>query len=150
MYLDGEFYSLYLRKTAYEFKTSLDALDSQILYKTILQPILGIEDLRNGNRIFYSNGKRDSVYVKSNIDSGDFKVGFGMVPITIEELKCIADDGLKINIGKAKRRDIPGAQPKTDQQKEDRSVADTSRRRGAHRQDALDLLRGQTPRQGML
>ncbi|HKK12988.1 MAG TPA: DUF1015 domain-containing protein, partial [Flavobacteriaceae bacterium] len=96
MYLDGEFYSLYLRKTNYEFKTSLDALDPQILYKTILQPILGIEDLRNGNRIFYSNGKKDVVNVKSSIDSGDFKVGFGMVPVTIDELQRIADDGLKM------------------------------------------------------
>jgi len=96
MYLDGEFYSLYLRKTVYEFKTSLDELDSQILYKTILLPILGIEDLRNGNRIFYSNGKKDVINVKSSIDNGDFKVGFGMVPITIEELKRIADDGLKM------------------------------------------------------
>jgi len=96
MYLDGEFYSLYLRKTAYEFNTSLDALDSQVLYKTILQPILGIEDLRNDNRIFYSNGKREVVYVKSLIDQGDFQVGFGMVPITIDELKTIADDGLKM------------------------------------------------------
>jgi len=96
MYLDGEFYSLYLRKTAYEFNTSLDALDSQVLFKTVLQPILGIDDLRNDNRIFYSNGKREVVYVKSLIDQGDFKVGFGMVPITIEELKTIADDGFKM------------------------------------------------------
>ncbi len=96
MYLDGEFYSLYLRKSAYQFKTSLDALDSQILYKTILQPILGIEDLRNDNRILYSNGKKEVVFVKSNIDSGEFAVGFGMVPISIEELKHIADDGLKM------------------------------------------------------
>ena len=96
MYLDGSFYSLYLRKTSYEFKNALDALDSQILYKTILQPILGIEDLRHGDRIFYSNGKKDIVNVKSSIDSGEFKVGFGMVPVTIEELKRIADEGLKM------------------------------------------------------
>jgi len=96
MYLDGEFYSLYLRKSSYEFKNSLDELDSQILYKTILQPILGIEDLRNDHRILYTNGKKDVINVKSSIDSGDFKVGFGMVPIKIEELKKIADDGLKM------------------------------------------------------
>jgi uncharacterized protein (DUF1015 family) len=94
MYLDSDYYSLYLRNTQYEFKTSLDALDSQILYNTILQPILGIKDLRNDNRIFYSNGKKEVVNVKSSVDSGEFMVGFGMVPVTIEELKKIADDGL--------------------------------------------------------
>jgi len=96
MYLDGEFYSLYLRKTNYELSSSLDKLDSQILYKTILQPILGIDDLRNDKRILYSNGKKDVVNVKSSVDSGEFAVGFGMVPIHIEELKQIADDGLKM------------------------------------------------------
>lgn len=96
MYLDGEFYSLNLRKTGYEIITSLDALDAQILYKTILEPILGIHDLRNDERISYFNGKKDIVSMKSAIDHGEFSVGFGMVPITIKEMKTIADDGLKM------------------------------------------------------
>jgi uncharacterized protein (DUF1015 family) len=44
----------------------------------------------------YSNGKKEVIHVKSNIDSGEFKVGFGMVSIIIDELKHIADDGLKM------------------------------------------------------
>ena len=96
MYLDGEFYSLYLRKTYYEFKTSLDELDAQLLYQTILKPLLGISDLRNDNRIDYLSGKKDIINLKSKIDSGEFKVGFGMVPATIEQMKHIANDGLKM------------------------------------------------------
>jgi uncharacterized protein (DUF1015 family) len=96
MYLDGEFYSLHLRKKSYEIHTSLDALDSQILYKTILEPILGIEDLRNEARIGYINGKKDIVSMKSTIDKGNYRVGFGMVPVFIEEMKTIANDGLKM------------------------------------------------------
>ncbi len=96
MYLDGEFYSLYLRKTSYSIETSLDALDAQILYKTILQPILGIQDLRNDHRISYINGKKDIVNMKESVDSGLFAVGFGMVPVNMEEMKHLADDGLKM------------------------------------------------------
>ncbi len=96
MYLDGEFYSLYLRKANYEISTSLDDLDAQILYKTILQPILGIDDLRNDNRIEYTHGKNDFVNIKSRIDSGEFVVGFGMVAATMKQIKQIADDGLKM------------------------------------------------------
>ena len=96
MYLDGEFYSLYLRKTNYEFESSLEALDAQLLYKTILNPILGIKDLRNDSRIEYISGKKDSINLKSKIDSKAFAVGFGMIPATVEELKQIADDGLKM------------------------------------------------------
>jgi len=96
MYLDGEFYSLYLRKSSYAIENSLDALDAQILYTTILQPILGIQDLRNDERMGYINGKKDIVSMKSSIDKGDFRVGFGMVPVSIDEMKSIANDGLKM------------------------------------------------------
>lgn len=96
MYLDGEFYSLYLRKSLYNFQTSLDALDAYLLYKTILNPILGIQDLRDDDRIDYTNGKNDIVDIKSAVDSGKFKVGFGMVPATVPQMKQIANDGLKM------------------------------------------------------
>ncbi|MFH4968858.1 DUF1015 domain-containing protein [Gaetbulibacter sp. M240] len=94
MYLDGDFYSLYLRKSNHSFNTALDALDTQILYKTVLEPILGIDDLRNNTRIEYSHGKNDLVSIKDKVDDGLFAVGFGLVPITIEEMKAIADEGL--------------------------------------------------------
>lgn len=94
MYLDGEFYSLYLRKSNYNFKTALDELDAQLLYKTILQPILGIEDLRHDNRIAYVNGKHEMITIKSSVDNGEFKLGFGMCPSNVEQMKQIADEGL--------------------------------------------------------
>ncbi len=94
MYLDGEFYSLYLRKTAYTFTDTLSALDTQILYKTVLEPILGISDLRNNKRIAYGYGKHNGIRMKNEIDAGRFTVGFNMLPIAISELKQIADDGL--------------------------------------------------------
>lgn len=96
MYLDGEFYSLYLRKANYQFNNALDELDAQLLYKTILQPLLGIEDLRNDNRIEYVNGQHEMITIKSSVDSGDFKVGFGMCPATVGAMKQIAEEGLKM------------------------------------------------------
>jgi len=96
MYLDGEFYSLYLRKSNYVIENALDALDAQVLYKTILNPILGIQDLRNDQRIAYSHGKKDLAYVKMLVDSEEFAVGFGLLPADIEELKQIANEGLKM------------------------------------------------------
>lgn len=94
MYLDGEFYSLYLRKTIYKFTDPLSELDTQILYKTILEPILGIKDLRNDKRIRYGYGKRNIITMKEEIDNGKFSVGFGLVPLTMDEIKSIADAGL--------------------------------------------------------
>lgn len=94
MYLDGEFYSLYLRKTSYNFTNSLSELDTYILYEKLLKPILGIEDLRNDQRISYIHGKNDLIEIKMQIDSGKFAVGFGMIPLTINEIKKVADEGL--------------------------------------------------------
>lgn len=98
MYLGGNYYSLYLRKAEYEIKNALDTLDVQILYDTILKPILGIKDLRNDDRIVYPHGKNDLAYMKSLIDSGEFKVGFSLLPITTEELKNVADEGLTLSL----------------------------------------------------
>ena len=94
MYLDGEFYSLYLRKQQYDFTNSLDILDTHILQKTILEPILGIKDIRQDNRIGYANGKQGMTYVKTLIDKGNYAVGFSMLPVTMIELKEIANEGL--------------------------------------------------------
>ncbi|SEM12439.1 Uncharacterized conserved protein, DUF1015 family [Aquimarina amphilecti] len=96
MYLDGEFYSLYLRKTIYKFTDALEELDAQILFKTVLDPILGIKNLRTDTRIEYSHGKNGIVYVKSKIDQEEFEVGFGLFPATVDQMKKIADQGLKM------------------------------------------------------
>jgi len=93
MYMDGNYYSLYLRKFEYKIDNALETLDVQILYNTILKPILGIKDLRNESRIVYPHGKSDLAHIKSLIDSGEFMVGFSFLPITIQELKNVADEG---------------------------------------------------------
>lgn len=96
MYLDGEYYSLYLRHKLRSFETPLERLDTQILYETVLKPILGIVDLRNDSRIDYVDGRREMSSLKDRIDNGEFAVSFGMLPVTIEALKEIADAGLKM------------------------------------------------------
>ena len=94
MYLDGEFYSLYLRKNLLDEQNALDEVDPQILYKFILKPILGIRDLKNDDRIKYVQGQKDMAYVKSCVDQGYSAVGFGMLPTPIETIRHVADQSL--------------------------------------------------------
>jgi uncharacterized protein (DUF1015 family) len=54
MYLDNEFYSLKLRKKRLVFKTAFKV--TQILYTTVLSPLLAIKDLRDDERIEYVSG----------------------------------------------------------------------------------------------
>ena len=94
MYLDGEFYSLYLKKETYEIDNPLSDLDPELLFTTVLRPILGINDLRNDKRIDYAHSEKGANHLKSSVDSGQYKVAFGLFPITIAQLKAVADAGL--------------------------------------------------------
>lgn len=96
MYLDGEFYSLYYRQSLRDFTSPLEQLDAQILLNTVLDPILGIKDPRDDERIDYEDGRKDILEVKEQVDNGTFAVSFGMLPVSINELKEIADAGLKM------------------------------------------------------
>ncbi len=91
MYLDGEYYSLYLRKEKFTVNNPLDDLDSQLIYETILSPILNIKDMRDDDRISYQSEKKGVGSMKFKIDSNEFTVGFGLFPVSVNQLKRIAD-----------------------------------------------------------
>ena len=74
--------------------TILENLDAQILYDKVLQPLLGIEDLRNDERIEYIPGKQSILTLKELIDEGEFEVGFMLYPSDISEIKALADNNL--------------------------------------------------------
>ena len=92
MYLDGEFYALKLKDT--NFNSVREALDAQILYNKVLEPLLAIHDLRNDERIEYIPGSRPITAIKEIIDSGDYQVGFILFPASIQEIKVLADNNL--------------------------------------------------------
>jgi uncharacterized protein (DUF1015 family) len=94
MYLDGSFYALFYKKENHKQASILDNLDAQILYDKVLFPLLGIEDLRNDERIDYIPGKQSISVIKDLIDEGEFEVGFMLYPSDINEIKALADNNL--------------------------------------------------------
>lgn len=93
MYLDNDFYALTL-KDQQNYHSVLESLDAQILYKKVLEPILGITDLRTDERIDYIPGKMSIIAIKEAVDEGDFEVGFMLFPTTFDEITALADDNL--------------------------------------------------------
>jgi len=91
MYFDDEFYSLYLRKSVYKITNAKDDLDAQILFATVLKPILGINDLSNSNKIIYKPAIKSKLNLKADVDSGKYKLAFGLFPTAIAQLKSVAD-----------------------------------------------------------
>ena len=105
MYLDGDFYALFYKQSNLAVTSSavemlqnknniLENLDAQILYNKVLQPLLGIEDLRNDERIEYIPGKQSILTIKELVDEGEFEVGFMLFPSDISEIKALADNNL--------------------------------------------------------
>lgn len=94
MYLNGSFYALFYKKENHQQALILDNLDAQILYDKVLFPLLGIEDLRNDERIDYIPGKQSISVIKDLIDEGEFEVGFMLYPSDINEIKALADNNL--------------------------------------------------------
>lgn len=96
MYLEGEFYALVLKEEGYQFKNTLSKLDTQLLYETILDPVLNIKDLRNDKRIDYIYGKESIVKIKELVDSGKYKLAFNLAPVNVTEIKEVARQGLQM------------------------------------------------------
>jgi uncharacterized protein (DUF1015 family) len=94
MYLAGSFYALFYKHENHNATSVLDSLDAQILYDKVLFPLLGIEDLRNDERIDYIPGKQSISVIKDLIDEGKFEVGFMLYPSDINEIKALADNNL--------------------------------------------------------
>ncbi len=98
MYLDGNFYALFYKQnntiSSSAVDNILENLDAQILYDKVLQPLLGIEDLRNDERIEYIPGKQSISTIKELVDEGEFEVGFMLYPSDISEIKALADNNL--------------------------------------------------------
>ena len=93
MYLGGEFYCLSLRQPMENSQSAIHQLDTYILQTHLLEPILGITNVRTNKRIDYIHGSDSLEQIKTAVDQGDYAVGFGLFPVETKELKAIADAG---------------------------------------------------------
>ena len=91
MYLEGTFYSLSLRVTKQNSDSAIQQLDTHILQTHLLEPILGVTNVRTNLRIGYIYGADSLEQIKATVDRGDHAVGFGLFPIEAKELMAIAD-----------------------------------------------------------
>jgi uncharacterized protein (DUF1015 family) len=91
MYLPGQWYSLTAKEGTYRSDDPVGSLDASILTEHILSPILNITDLKTDKRIGFIPGVRGAEALKRSVDEGKFAVAFGLYPVTMEQLKWIAD-----------------------------------------------------------
>ena len=90
MYLDGQWY-LMQHIGAPVGGDPVSALDVSILSKKVLDEILGIQDLRNSERIDFIGGIRGAEEIKKVVDAHKGSVGFMVYPTAVSELIAVAD-----------------------------------------------------------
>lgn len=93
MYLDGEWYVLNAKEGTYDDQDPIGVLDVTILTHQVLEPILGIEDLRRSKRIDFIGGIRGLGELERRVDSGEMAVAFALYPVSMDQLIHIADTG---------------------------------------------------------
>jgi uncharacterized protein (DUF1015 family) len=93
MYLEGRWYTLKLRANAVQPAGVVASLDVSVLQDRVLDPILGIKDVRTDKRIDFIGGIRGSAELKRLVDEGKAAVAFSLYPTTMADLLSVSDAG---------------------------------------------------------
>ena len=93
MYLEGRWYGLELSPDATLPIGTLASLDVSVLQDRLLDPILGIRDVRTDKRIDFVGGLRGTAELERLVNEGKAAVAFSMFPTTVEELLRVSDAG---------------------------------------------------------
>lgn len=92
MFLAGSWYRLH--KSAAADADPVSALDVSILQQDLLAPILGIDDPRTNDRIFFKGGFDCEVLMEKLVREGKAAVAFSLYPTSTEEVMAVADAGM--------------------------------------------------------
>lgn len=92
MYLDSQWYSLAAKDKIINDRNPVESLDVSVLQNNLLEPVLGIKDPKNDDRIDFIGGIRGLKELERRVNT-DMKLAFSMFPTTVGELMAIADAG---------------------------------------------------------
>jgi uncharacterized protein (DUF1015 family) len=92
MFLAGKWHDVTLPKPA-AGAARADALDVEVLQKSVLEPLLGVGDPRTDKRIDFVGGIRGSAELERLVNSGKAAIAFALHPVSVDDLMAIADAG---------------------------------------------------------
>ena len=91
MYLDGKWYGLQISPETTLPTGNVAKLDVSVLQDRLLDPILGIKDVRTDKRIDFIGGLRGTKELERLVDEGKAAVAFSLFPTTVAELLMVSD-----------------------------------------------------------
>lgn len=93
MYLEDKWYELKLLDTEEKPQGLVDSLDVSVLQDRLLDPILGIKDVRSDKRIDFVGGLRGTKELERLVNEGKAAVAFSLHATTVEDLLRVSDAG---------------------------------------------------------
>ena len=93
MYLDNQWYGLRLPANAPKPEGAVVSLDVALLQDRLLDPILGIRDVRTDKRIDFVGGLRGTKELERLVNEGKAAIAFSLYPTNVAELLRVSDAG---------------------------------------------------------
>ena len=91
MYLEGNWYGLQLSPETTLPVGTVQTLDVSVLQDRLLDPVLGIKDIRTDKRVDFVGGLRGTKELERLVDEGQAVVAFSLFPTSIAELLMVSD-----------------------------------------------------------
>jgi uncharacterized protein (DUF1015 family) len=90
LYIDGEWRLLTPKEGTYDPANAAEAIDADILQRNFFDAVLGFKDPRD-KRINFVGGNKDSAWLKSRVDSGDYQFALSLAPVTMEQFIAVCE-----------------------------------------------------------
>jgi uncharacterized protein (DUF1015 family) len=91
MYFVKRWYGLTLKDASAKESDPVASLDVSLLQDHLLDPILGIKDVRTDKRIDFIGGIRGTEELEKLVDDGTAAVAFSLYPTTVQDLLRVSD-----------------------------------------------------------
>ena len=87
----GRWYGLRIPPGGVATGGAISSLDAALLQDKILEPLLGIKDIRTDKRIEFVGGIRGTAELERLVDSGKSAVAFSLYPVSLDDLMAVSD-----------------------------------------------------------
>lgn len=92
MFFKDKWYQLIAKPDILIANSAVDTIDAELLTRYILDPILGIKDLKTDDSISFLSGSESKEVLENKVKSGKYQVAFSLFPVTVDQLKKVADE----------------------------------------------------------
>ena len=93
VYCEGKWNLLHARDNSFDAGDPTGSIGAAILERNLLEPVLGVENIRTDKRIDFVGGIRGDRELEQLVDSGRHKIAFSLHSVAVEQLLAVADAG---------------------------------------------------------